>query len=435
MTTTRKLSFIALLILVRLTSAFSQDEPLNPSVVAYIQSYQDMAIREMQRTGVPASITLAQGILETEAGKSNLVLRSNNHFGIKCKSSWTGEKVYHDDDERGECFRKYSDAEDSYKDHSDYLRTQPRYASLFSLDPLDYKGWATGLKKAGYATNPRYAQILIKYIENYRLDEFTLVAMGKKSEGPFNSIAKEISPAIQQNVVLDNIVISTQPGAVTEEVSKPVLPAVAVFHKPVYPDNEFSLNNTRVIFAKEGSSLLALAEKYNIQLRHLLDFNDLPDGSELLEKDQLVFLQRKRRQGHNEFHTVTQGETLYDIAQAEAVRMESMLEYNQLQKTMLPAPGEKLYLQHEAPSRPALAEAKQPAERILEKSATVQNTVEIPISKTDNASLLLHKVQPKETLFSLAKKYQVDMGKIKEWNNLETADLKTGQELMIYKNQ
>lgn len=435
MTTTRKLSFIALLILVRLTTAFSQDEPLNPSVVAYIQSYQDMAIREMQRTGVPASITLAQGILETEAGKSDLVIRSNNHFGIKCKSSWTGEKVYHDDDARGECFRKYSDAEDSYKDHSDYLRTQPRYASLFSLDPLDYKGWATGLKKAGYATNPRYAQILIKYIENYRLDEYTLVAMGKKVDGPFISIAKEKSLATPQIGALDNIAISTQPGAVPEEVIKPAGPAVAVYIKPVYPDNEFSLNNTKVIFAREGSSLLALAEKYNIKLRHLLDFNDLPQGSELLEKDQLVFLQRKRRQGHNEFHTVAPGETLYDIAQSEALRMESMLEFNQLQRTMIPAPGEKLYLQREAPSRPALAEIKQPAESILEKPAAPQNAVEAPPSKNDNASPLLHKVQPKETLFSLAKKYQVEMDKIKEWNNLESTDLKTGQELMIYKNQ
>ncbi len=435
MTTTRKLSLIALLVLVRLTSAFSQDEPLNPGVVAYIQSYQDMAIREMQRTGVPASITLAQGILETEAGKSDLVIRSNNHFGIKCKSSWTGEKVYHDDDARGECFRKYSDAEDSYKDHSDYLRTQPRYASLFSLDPLDYKGWATGLKKAGYATNPRYAQILIKYIENYRLDEYTLVAMGKKVDGPFNSIAKEKSAATQQNGALDNLAISTQPVAVHEDVVKPDLAAITVYNKPVYPAGEFTLNNTRVIFAQEGSSLLALAEKYNIKLRHLLDFNDLPDGSELLEKDQLVFLQRKRRQGHNEFHTVAPGETLYDIAQSEALRMESMLVFNQLQKTMIPAPGEKLYLQREAPSRPALAEAKQPAESILEKPGAEQNAVEIPISKTDNASVLLHKVQPKETLFSLAKKYQVEMDKIKEWNNLGTTDLKTGQELMIYKNQ
>ena len=426
---------IALLILVRLTTAFSQDEPLNPGVIAYIQSYQDMAIREMQRTGVPASITLAQGILETEAGKSDLVIRSNNHFGIKCKSSWTGEKVYHDDDARGECFRKYSDAEDSYKDHSDYLRTQPRYASLFSLDPLDYKGWATGLKKAGYATNPRYAQILIKYIENYRLDEYTLVALGKKVDGPFNSIAKEKSAATPQNGSLDNMAISTQPVTVPEEVVKPALVEVTVNNKPVYPAGEFTLNNTRVIFAKEGSSLLALAEKYNIKLRHLLDFNDLPDGSELLENEQLVFLQRKRRQGHNEFHTVAPGETLYDIAQSEALRMESMLEFNQLQKNMIPAPGEKLYLQREAPSRPVLAEAKQPAESILEKSVIEQIGVEIPISKTDNANVLLHKVQPKETLFSLAKKYQVEMDKIKEWNNLETTDLKTGQELMIYKNQ
>lgn len=434
MTTTRKLSFIALLILLRLTAAFSQDEPLNLSVVTYIQTFQDMAIREMQRTGVPASITLAQGILETEAGKSDLVIRSNNHFGIKCKSSWTGEKVYHDDDARGECFRKYSDAEDSYKDHSDYLRTQPRYASLFNLDPLDYKGWATGLKKAGYATNPRYAQILIKYIENYRLDEYTLVALGKKVDGPFNSIAKEKSSATQQNGVLDNITVSTQQGTVPEDLVKPALPAITVYKKPEYPSGEFTLNNTRVIFAKEGSSLLALAEKYHIKLRHLLDFNDLPDGSELLEKDQLVFLQRKRRQGHNEFHIVASGETLYDIAQSEALRMESMLGFNQLQKTMIPAPGEKLYLQREAPSRPALAEAKQPVENNLEKSVTEQNAVEIPISKTDNASVLLHKVQPKETLFSLAKKYQVEMDKIKEWNNLETTDLKTGQELMIYKN-
>jgi LysM repeat protein len=435
MTTTRKLSLIALLILVRFTTAFSQDEPLNPTVVAYIQSYQDMAIREMQRTGVPASITLAQGILETEAGKSDLVIRSNNHFGIKCKSSWTGEKVYHDDDARGECFRKYSDAEDSYKDHSDYLRTQPRYASLFSLDPLDYKGWATGLKKAGYATNPRYAQILIKYIENYRLDEYTLVAMGKKVDGPFNSIEKEKSASASQNGALNNIAISTQPVTVPEELAKPAIAVSTANNKPDYPTGEFTLNNTRVIFAKEGNSLLALAEKYNIKLRHLLDFNDLPDGSELLEKDQLVFLQRKRRQGHNEFHTVAPGETLYDISQSEALRMESMLEFNQLQKSMIPAPGEKLYLQREAPTRPALAEAKQPAESILEKSVTEQNAIEIPISKSDNASLLLHKVQPKETLFSLAKKYQVEMDKIKEWNNLESTDLKTGQELMIFKNQ
>jgi LysM repeat protein len=433
MTTTRKPFFIVLLILVQFTNAFSQDEPLSPNVVAYIQSYQEMAIREMQRTGVPASITLAQGILETEAGKSDLVNRSNNHFGIKCKTSWTGEKVYHDDDARGECFRKYTDAEDSYRDHSDYLRTQPRYASLFSLDPMDYKGWATGLKKAGYATNPRYAQILIKYIEAYKLDEYTLVAMGKKSAGPFDAVAyNKISGAETQTEMMDNAAISIQSGSLAEnEVVKPASPA---YEKPDYPTGEFTLNNTRVFFARQGSSLLAIAEQYNIKLGHLLDFNDLPDGSELLEKDQLIFLQRKRKHGHNEFHTVVAGETLYDIAQLEAVRMESVLDYNQLLKAMIPAPGEKLYLQRQAPSRPALVDVKVPVV-IMDKAAGEQSQEEWPIKKTDNTAPLLHRVQPKETLFSLAQKYQVDIGKIREWNNLESADLKTGQELMIYKNQ
>src|SRR5690606_19407997 len=120
----------------------------------YIETYKDAAIAQMKRLGVPASIILAQGLLETESGNSDLVKRSNNHFGIKCKSTWTGESVKHTDDAPNECFRKYASAMDSYKDHSDYLYSNARYASLFKLAPTDYKGWAYGLKKAGYATNP-----------------------------------------------------------------------------------------------------------------------------------------------------------------------------------------------------------------------------------------------------------------------------------------
>ena len=141
----------------------------NPAIIRYINTYKFLAIQEMQRTGVPASIKLAQGILETQAGESDLVKRSNNHFGIKCKTAWNGNKVYHDDDEKGECFRAYGSAEDSYRDHSDFLKRSQRYAFLFQLDPADYKDWAKGLKKAGYATNPKYTQQLIKYIETYDL--------------------------------------------------------------------------------------------------------------------------------------------------------------------------------------------------------------------------------------------------------------------------
>ncbi len=336
MTTQKKILFMPLFLICCIGKLFSQD-PQNQAISHYILTYQELAIKEMQRTGVPASITLAQGILETEAGQSDLVMRSNNHFGIKCKTSWTGEKVYHDDDARGECFRKYDAAEDSYKDHSDYLRSQPRYASLFALDPLDYKSWATGLKKAGYATNPKYAQILIKYIEKYNLGDYSLVALGRKAPELYTIKTEQPKPsADNRQKAMNDISISTQP-------------------KPVYPSGEFMLNDTRVIFAKEGISLLAIAQQYNIKLGWLLDFNDLPAGIDILESEQLIFLQRKRRQSHNEYHIVEPGESLYDIAQLEALRLESMLNYNQLEKGMAPAPGEKLYLQQRAPGRPALA--------------------------------------------------------------------------------
>ena len=147
------------------------------SIRQYIATYKDISIQEMKRFGVPAAITLAQGILESESGNGELVKKSNNHFGIKCKNDWNGEKVYHDDDESGECFRKYDSAVESYIDHSNFLKSRPHYATLFELDPRDYKSWAFGLKKAGYATNPRYPYILIKTIEDYQLNDYTLMAL------------------------------------------------------------------------------------------------------------------------------------------------------------------------------------------------------------------------------------------------------------------
>jgi flagellum-specific peptidoglycan hydrolase FlgJ len=145
----------------------------------YIHTFAPMAIKEMQRTGVPAAIKLAQGILESNSGQSELVLKSNNHFGIKCKNGYTGPYVLHDDDARKEKFMKYENPEQSYIDHSDFLKNRPRYAFLFELDPQNYTNWAYGLKKAGYATNPRYAQRLITIIEKYDLQKYTLMALGK----------------------------------------------------------------------------------------------------------------------------------------------------------------------------------------------------------------------------------------------------------------
>src|SRR5580765_1829318 len=169
---------ILLAVVLSFSFTFSHGQSAD-AILAYITRYKDLAIAEMKRTGVPAAITLAQGIHETEAGTSELVRKSNNHFGIKCKDYWTGDKVYHDDDAKGECFRSYPRAFDSYIDHSDFLKNSPRYASLFQLDPTDYEAWAKGLRQAGYATNPKYATILINIINNYHLQDYTLIALGK----------------------------------------------------------------------------------------------------------------------------------------------------------------------------------------------------------------------------------------------------------------
>jgi flagellum-specific peptidoglycan hydrolase FlgJ len=147
---------------------------------AYVNTYKELAIAEMLRTGVPAAIKLAQGILESQSGESDLAKTSNNHFGIKCKTEWTGARTYHDDDEKAECFRVYATVEESYRDHSDFLKNRPYYADLFKLDPTDYEGWAYGLKKAGYATSPTYPQQLLKVINDYNLQQYSLEALERQ---------------------------------------------------------------------------------------------------------------------------------------------------------------------------------------------------------------------------------------------------------------
>jgi LysM repeat protein len=386
----------------------------NGDVIDYINTYKEIAIREMQRSGIPASITLAQGIHESMAGKSDLVQRSNNHFGIKCRAEWKGEKVYHDDDARGECFRSYQKAEESYVDHTDFLKKGPRYAFLFEYDPTDYNKWAYGLKKAGYATNPRYPQILIKYIEDYNLQQYTLIAMGKLLP------KDEVLAGGGKPVSISN-------GVAIQEIKLPSAPKAPAD----YPIGQFTINRTRVIFAKAGASLLGIAKEYDISLKHLLDFNEMSEEEDdILAQDQLLFLQRKRRSGEAEFHEVRTGETLYDICQSEGIRLESLINYNHLQDQGEPAAGEKLYLQDKAPERPKLArevavEAPKPP---------VLTPDQITPANSSAVTASLHIVQEKETLYSIAKKYSITVEQLKEWNKLTGDGLKTGQELVIYKN-
>ena len=317
---TFKHSLIIILFFISLSSSAQSPEV----VIDYINTYRDIAIKEMQRTGVPASITLAQGIHESTAGTSILVQQSNNHFGIKCKTNWTGESVKHDDDARAECFRKYAVALDSYKDHSDFLKNSGRYAFLFQLDPADYEGWANGLKKAGYATNPKYPLILIKLVKDYNLQDYTMIALGKS---PSTDVA-----------VADPVIITAEP--VTEEIIKP---------KSIYPQGLFLINETRVIYANKGTSFLAIAKQYGVDLARIFEFNEMPE-MEAVDKDQLIYLQRKRKTGNDEFHIVQPGESMHDIAQIQAIRLESLLAHNWLKNDEIPAIGEQLSLKKNSPA-------------------------------------------------------------------------------------
>ncbi|MCA6446688.1 MAG: glucosaminidase domain-containing protein, partial [Chitinophagaceae bacterium] len=282
--------FGCILLLVFSLTANAQKE----KVEAYIARYKEIAIQEMIRSGVPASITLAQGILESQSGESDLVKRSNNHFGIKCKPEWTGPRTYHDDDEKGECFRVYDSPENSFKDHSDFLRTRAHYAFLFKLNPTDYEGWANGLKKAGYATAPTYPAKLIKLINDYQLQQYTTDALARISNPKIQAPETRVTP------VVTTTASSTPIEKEEEEESSSTTPAPNKKTNTPVVSTPFEINATRVVFVPAGTSLLALANKYEIAYSRLLNFNDM-DEVDILEKDQLVYLEKKQKKGITDF--------------------------------------------------------------------------------------------------------------------------------------
>ena len=358
------------------------------TVEQYIKMHQDLAIREMKRMGIPAAITLAQGLLETENGNSELLKKSNNHFGIKCKNSCTAPGVSHDDDAKGECFRTYKDAEGSYRDHSNYLRGNDRYAFLFKLDPRDYKGWAYGLKKAGYATNPRYPEILIKNIEQNNLQQYTLVAV---NEIPVFDASKYKSDPEEK--AIDEITTGTTK---TRRNDMPGSTPLIILHGVV--------NGCKTIYANKGKSLLAIATENNISLARLLEFNDLYNDG-LLGKDQYIFLEKKQKEGPTDFYIIHPYESIYEVAQINGIRLQNLMEYNHLTDREAPAPGTKLFLKPQ----------------------------EFRPENVNNSTVKTHAVQPREGLYTISKKYGVSVAQIKEWNQLVDDTLKIGQQLIISK--
>jgi LysM repeat protein len=297
----------------------------------YINTYKKAAIEEMKRSGVPASITLAQGLLETESGNSKLVKMSNNHFGIKCRSNWTGESVRYTDDAANECFRKYPSAAESYKDHSEFLKNSERYASLFLLAKSDYKGWAYGLKKAGYATNPQYPTLLISNIEKHNLQFLDILS--------------------EENITTSKEVAAEDKKEVPVIVENAIAQINDALKKVSYENDELAnaikskskFNGLRAIFASKGMSLLAIATEADITLTKLLEINDLKSDG-LLNEDQIIYLEKKNKFGKKESYTAIQNEKLYDIAQNNAIQLKTLVVLNNLSENEIVEKGKTITL-------------------------------------------------------------------------------------------
>lgn len=419
---------------------------------AYISTYAQLAIDEMKRSGVPASITLAQGLLESSSGNSRLAREANNHFGIKCKKGWTGRTMNEDDDEAQECFRAYDSPEDSYRDHSDFLKNNTRYAFLFSLDPKDYKGWASGLKQAGYATDPNYPSKLVNNIEKYELHRY--------DEG--------IIPA----------------APVPSVVAKPsdtsaAAPNITYLFKK---DEVFRFNKIPAVQLYDGQTMNTVAAQNNLLLRQLYKYNDLTE-SMTLAPGSYVYIKPKKRKGAEAYHIVQQNESMHYISQLYGIKLKHLYKKNLLEAGQQPAVGEVLNMRKKRDEPPRLYTGENQTEKVLPKeqheetvviAPTLSDTMPITTpqggdKKPEVRSLPVHDMEPDtvveekpkqqpavlntekvitekpqketyyhivktgETLYSISKQYKVSVEDLRKMNDLSGNELTVGSKLYVYK--
>lgn len=279
----------------------------NQAYQQYIDQYKDVAIEQMHRYRIPASITLAQGLYESGAGRSDLAVRGNNHFGIKC-NGWEGRKTYHDDDERNECFRAYDSAYESYVDHSKFLTGSKRYSELFKLKLTDYKGWAKGLKKAGYATNPQYSKKLIEIIQLYKLYQY--------------DTAKHYDKFM------------------AEHVKEQGVPASSMHIVKFYNKNYY-------VIVRRGDTFKSLALEMGVSYKKLAKYNERDKNDQLYEGE-IIWLQKKRKRAPKDeegrLHYVRRGESMYSIAQQYGIRLKNLYKMNHLSPSYEIRIGDQLRL-------------------------------------------------------------------------------------------
>ena len=374
-------------------------------VLRYIERYRDVAMEEMIRAGVPASIKLGQAILESNAGRSELARSSNNHFGIKCGSSWEGETHSHKDDDYDEygnliksCFRKYDSAKRSFYGHSEFL-SKPRYRFLFTdLNPQDFESWAHGLKTAGYATNPKYASILISIIQRYELFKYDKMAVeGVNGESG------------------DPILVGASSGTIARN------------------------NDLRMVYAAANQTPSQIASQYDVKLKCILKYNErLGSGGKQLEQGEKVYLQKKRRswRGREKYHFVQEGETMYQFAQKYGIRLGQLYRKNRMKDGTQPAIGAKVKIRGwrvKKNKSPKLrkAEVDENGDEIIEDASSTNIENDDDFLFEEDQVEVYHLVKKGDTLYSLALRYDITVDYLKKLNSLTTNEISVGQRLRV----
>lgn len=388
--------------------------------LAYIERFRSIAVEEMHRSGIPASIKMAQAILESNAGTSTLAVKANNHFGIKCGNDWTGKEYFRKDDDyrRGKlvqsCFRTYTNAETSFQAHSNFLTGQPRYQFLFSLKQGDYRAWAKGLRQAGYATDPAYSQNLIQIIEMYRLHELDGLEVAQTWNDEELFFLDEVNPFHSSRVKL--------------------------------------INKTKVVIAQPGMTLEEVALNYGVSLRQLDKYNDqLLNKEGPFEQPTMVYLEAKKGayKGKQKVHLLKTDESMGTIAQLYGIKLEKLLRNNRMENNFLPVQGSKIFLRKKAPKDVRWTEQKKGKlpEKLDEDERLVVNPVASP-SKSSAAVILAESPAPErrateqkqimhyyvksgDTLFGISREFGINLEDLKRVNNLNQSTIKVGQKLQV----
>lgn len=408
------------------------------AVTDYVEKYKKIAIEEMKLTGIPASVTLAQGIHESGCGQSVLALNSNNHFGIKCHNEWSGASYRHDDDQPQECFRVYKCPEESFKDHSDFLKNRPRYASLFKLSATDYKGWARGLKAAGYATNPQYPQIIIGLIEAYKLYDLDKEGLSAPALAQTTVASAALPTASAPSIpAAPTQYPQSMPAQLKPQQTATVTPSETVKVKAITPIpvtaevtkanpagsnlqlDERLINGVKAVVFKSSATLYSISQKYKVSVEDLYAFNEMTYTTHLKDGE-YVYLEKKKTETSYYQYELAEGETMRDVAQKFGVQVAELYKRNGITQECQPLPGEVIVLRgtREIPLR----------FRVMD-SGTGKKPIDQPTGALSEPKY--HRVGDSDTLYSIARQYNIPVEDLMRLNGLKDPDIKIGQTLVV----